>query len=206
MFYDTPAHRFDMGMRSRRKDCTKSVLVTLSLLLLVPITVSAQTEHTHSFANAEDCTQLSTGLRAVVAAMDRPGSKIDALRKLENSLAVEPGIYKLEATLRPLLEVALVGKERKPSQNAENLFGGFVRLTVPKDGVYRISTDSTLWIEVLDKGTPVERVKIGPRVHCGRIHKSLTFRLKQEGAYWIELSESKRADVGLLITEEPEHY
>ena len=180
------------------------MLFILSLLLF-PMTAVAQTGHSHSPTSTEDCEKLSPELQAVVAAMNRPGSRIDASPKPESGAAVDPGITKLEMALRPLPEVVLVGKERKSSQNAENLFGGFVRLTVPKDGVYRISTDSTLWIEVLEKDTPVERVKIGPRVHCGRIHKSLTFPLKREGSYWIELSGSKRADARLLITEEPEH-
>ena len=175
-------------------------------LLLVPIISFAQSDHTHSPASAEDCAKLSPELQAVVAAMNGPESRIDALPQQEKTPAVEPGIYKLEVALRPLSEVALVGKESKPSQNVENLFGGFVRLTVPKDGLYRISIDSILWIEVLDGGTLIERVRTIPRLRCGRIQKSLGFPLQRERYYWVEMSESKRADVGLLITEEPEHY
>ncbi|HKQ35298.1 MAG TPA: hypothetical protein VJT11_08360 [Nitrospiraceae bacterium] len=174
-------------------------------LLLIPMTTVAQTDHSHSPSSAEDCAKLSPELQAIVVAMNGPGSKINALPKPESSPTVETGIHKLEVALLPLSEVALVGKERKPSQNAENLFGGFVRLTVPKDAVYRISTDSTLWIEVLDGETLIERVRTVPRIRCGRIHKSLGFPLQRERSYWVEMSESKRTDVGLLITEEPEH-
>lgn len=91
-----------------------------------------------------------------------------------------------------------------PSQNVENLFGGFVRLTVPRDGMYRISADSTLWIEVIDGEKPIERVRVAPRLHCGLIHKSLVFPLKRERSYWLEISGSKRSDVAVLITEEPD--
>lgn len=92
----------------------------------------------------------------------------------------------------------------EPSENVDSLFGGFVLLTVPRDGLYRISTDSTFWIEVLEGGKPIERVKSTPRLHCGRIHKSLGFPLKQERSYWLEMSGSKRSYVRVLITEEPE--
>ena len=195
----------------------KLVLFT-SWLLLVPMTVSAQTDHTHSPATAEDCAKLSPELQAVVAAMDGPGSRIEALPKPESSPAVEPGIHKLEVALRPLSEVELVGKENpsrtgakredamagntKPSENVENLFGGFIRLTVPKDGMYRISADATIWIEVIDGEKPIERVRIAPRLRCGRIHKSLGFPLKREKSYWLELSGSTRPDVAVLMTEE----
>ncbi|MGH9427742.1 MAG: hypothetical protein ACRD2L_15745 [Terriglobia bacterium] len=192
-----------------------------SWLLLVPMSVFAQMDHTHSPATAEDCLKLSPELQAVVVAMDGPGSRIEALPKPESTPAVEPGIHKLEVALRPLSEVWLVGKESlsrqtlgpegamaektKPSENVENLFGGFVRLTVPKDGMYRISADSPLWIEVIDGGKPIERVRIAPRLHCGRIHKSLGFPLKRERSYWLEMSGSKRSDVAVLIAEEPEY-
>lgn len=209
------------GMRSSRESRMKPVLFTLYLLLLVPVTVSAQTDHTHSPASTEDCTKLSPELQAAVAAMDEPGGKIEALAKPESSLAIEPGIHKLEVALRPLSEVELVGKENlsrqtlgpegamaekiKPRENVENLFGGFVRLTVPKDGMYRVSVDSPIWIEVIDGKTPIERVRTTPRLHCGRIHKSLGFPLKRERSYWLEVSGSKHPEVAVLITEEPEH-
>jgi len=92
-----------------------------------------------------------------------------------------------------------------PRENVGNLFGGFVRLTVPKDGMYRISVDSPLWIEVIDGEQPIEWVRITPRLHCGLIRKSLGFPLKREQSYWLEMSSSKCSDVAVLITEEPEH-
>ncbi len=170
----------------------------------VPLTVSAQTDHTHSPATAEDCTKLSPALQAVIAAMDTAGSKVEALPKPEIMPAVEPGRQKLEVALQPLSAVGLIAGKMKPGESLENVFGGFVRLTVPKDGMYRISADSTLWIEVIDGEKPIERVRITPRLHCGRIHKSLGFPLKRERSYWLELSGSKRPDVAVIITEEPE--
>jgi hypothetical protein len=211
------ARRSETETRSSRKNRMKPALF-ISWLLLVPLTVFAQTDHTHSPSSAEDCTKLSSELQAVVAAMDGPGSKIEALAKPESTPTIEPGIHKLEVALRPLPEVELVGKESlsqqtpgregampekaKLRENVENLFGGFVRLTVPKSGMYRISVDSALWIEMIDGGKPIERVRIAPRLRCGGIHKSLGFPLQREKSYWLELSESTRPDVALLVTEE----
>jgi len=212
------SRRSEMGKRSSRDNRMKSVLFTLCSLLLVPMTVSAQTDHTHSPASAEDCMKLSPELQAVVTAMDGPGSMIEAEPKPESASAVEPGLHKLEVALRPLSEVGLVGTETvsrqtlrregamagemKPSENVDNLSGGFVRLTVSKDGIYRISVDSTIWIEVIDGEKQIERVRTVPRLRCGRIHKSPGFALTRERSYWLELSGSKRPDVAVLITEE----
>src|SRR5437870_5538479 len=92
--------RSEMRLRKRlnRNYPMKLVLVT-SCLLLAPMTVFAQMEHTHSPATAEDCTKLSPEMQAVVAAMEGPGLRIDALSRLESSPAVEPGIHKLEVAL-----------------------------------------------------------------------------------------------------------
>ncbi len=173
----------------------------ISWLLLVPMTVSAQMDHAHSPSSAEDCAKLSPALQAVIEAMDGEGLRFEAVPKLESSPAVEPGIHKLEVALRPLSEVELVGKV-KQSEKVESLFGGFIHLTVPKDGVYRISTDAPIWINVIDGNQPIERVRTIPRLRCGRIHKSLGFPLQREKSYWLELSASPRPDVALLVTEE----
>ena len=71
--------------------------------------------------------------------------------------------------------------------------------------MYRVSADSTIWIDVLDGEKPIERVRVAPRLRCGRIHKSLGFPLQREQSYWLELSGSTGLDVVVLITEEPAH-
>jgi len=190
----------------------------ISWLLLVPVTVSAQTDHTHSPVTTEDCTKLPLALQAVVGAMDGVGLRIDAMPKPGSTPAVGPGIHKLEVVLRPLSEVELVGKKTpsrdmkqredvmagnaKQSENVKSLFGGFIRLTIPKDGLYRISADAPIWINVTDGSQLIERVRIAPRLRCGRIHKSLGFPLQREKSYWLELSGSTGSDVALLVTEE----
>ena len=199
-------------------DPMKLVLV-IPWLLLVPMIASAQMDHTHTPGPGEECSKLSPEFQAIVSEMDGLGSWIEASPKPESNPALKPGIHKLEVALRPLAEVWLVEKESvaptpgaegtmanktEPSEKVDNLFGGFVLLNVPRDGLYRISTDSTLWIEIIDGGKPIERVKITPRLHCGRIHKSLGFPLKRERSYWLEMSGSKRSHVTVLITEEPE--
>ena len=64
--------RSEMGTRSSRKNRMKPVLF-ISWLLLVPMTVFAQTDHTHSPSSAEDCAKLSPALQAVIGAMDGAG-------------------------------------------------------------------------------------------------------------------------------------
>ena len=105
------------------------------------MTLAAQTDHGHSPSKAEDCAKMSPALHAVIGAMNGEGARVKAMPKPE--IAVEPGIHNLEVTFRLLSEVQLVGRE-KQNEKVENLFGGFIRLAVPKDGLYRISTDEPI--------------------------------------------------------------
>ena len=109
-------------------------VLVVSWLLLVPLTVSAQMDHTHTPATAEDCMKLSPALQAVVAAMDGPGSRIEALSKPENTLPVEPGIHKLEVGLLPLSEVGLVERESVSRQTLRRE-GSMAGKTMPGENV-----------------------------------------------------------------------
>lgn len=67
-------------------DPMKLVLV-ITWLLGDPMTVSAQTDHTHSPSSGEDCTKLSPELQAIVSEMDGPGSRIEASARPEGTPA-----------------------------------------------------------------------------------------------------------------------
>ena len=67
---------------------------------------------------------------------------------------------------------------------------------------YRVSVDSTAWIDVLDGDMVVERTKLNRRMQCGHVHKSLGFTLKTGVNYWLQLSSSKAPEVHLVLTPE----
>jgi hypothetical protein len=171
-------------------------------LLCAAAVAFAQMEHAHPPAIDMDCTKLSPGLQAVVAAMGARGVTVQAAEKRENAPALEPGMKKLVLVLHPMSAVQPVAGKIKAGENPDSVFGGFIRFMTPADGLYRISADSTVWLDVLDGDQPKERARDTSRLHCGKIEKSLGFPLAKGHSYWIELSASKRREVSLLITPE----
>jgi len=171
-------------------------------LLYVPALAYAQMEHTHPPAADMDCTKLSPGLQAVVAAMGTGGVTVQVSEKRDQAPAVEAGMKRLELVLHPMSAVRPVAGKVKAGENPDGVFGGFIRFVSPADGVYRISADSTVWLDVLDEDQPRERARETSRLHCGKIEKSLGFALARGHSYWIELSASKRREVSLLISPE----
>ncbi len=175
----------------------------LAIVLSLPaISALAQTEHMHPPATDMDCTKLSPGLQAVVAAMGAPGATVQVAEKRDQAAAVEPGMKRLELALHPMSAVQPVAGKVKAGENPDRVFGGFIRFMTPTDGVYRISADSTVWLDVLDADQPRERDRETSRLHCGAIEKSLGFALARGHSYWIELSASKRREVALIISLE----
>jgi hypothetical protein len=177
----------------------KAWLCSLCFLSL-PAVAFAQMEHVHPPAADEDCTKLSSGLQAVVSAMEAPGISVEARVKPDSMPPVEPGIKGVRLRLQPMSLVQPVAGRVKAGENLDAVFGGFLSLKTSAEGTYRISSDSTVWLDVLDGDQPIPRSTNLPRLHCGKIEKSLGFYLKAGVVYSLEFSGSKKSEVSLIIS------
>ena len=104
-------------------------------------------------------------------------------------------------TLHPAERVSLPAKPAEGPE-ATASFAGLVPISVPRDGVYRISVSTHLWFELLNGDTKLQRIRLEPRLHCGAVQKSLGFPLKAGVTYWLQLSGSKTQEVHVVITAE----
>ena len=163
----------------------------------------AQTEHMHPPGASDDCSTLPAPLQTIVATMEALGVTVQVAAQRGHAPAVEPGMKRLELFLQPMSAVQSVAAKVRAGEDPDGVFGGFIRLRTPADGLYRISADSTVWLDVLDgDDQPRERARDTSRLHCGKIQKSLGFVLARGHSYWIELSASKRREVSLIISPE----
>jgi hypothetical protein len=170
--------------------------------LSLPAMAFAQMEHVHPPAADEDCTKLSSSLQAVVSVMEAPEMSVEARVKRDSTLPVEPGVKRVQLRLQPMSLVQPVAGRVKAGENRDVVFGGFMSLRASLEGTYRISADSTVWLDVLDGDQPIQRSTTLSRLHCGKIEKSLGFYLKAGVVYWLEFSGSKRPEVSVVITAE----
>jgi hypothetical protein len=139
--------------------------------------------------------------------MEKPGESVQALLQRQDMAPLTPAVRRLDVTLHPADQVSLAtmagrnGGGRSGDWN--ETFAGVLELTVPYDGIYRISASSRTWIDVLDSETAVARVRPTHRLHrCGHVHKSVEFSLKKGGSYWLEVSGSESPVISLMITPE----
>ncbi len=152
-------------------------------------------------AEHNECEHLPSNLAAVVSAMAQPGAKVDALAARGPMAALMPAAERFDITLHPAERVSLLAKPTEGPEAAAS-FAGLVPISVPRDGVYRISVSTHLWLEVLDGDAKLQRVRVEPRLHCGAVQKSLGFAMKTGVTYWFQLSGAKSQEVQLMITAE----
>lgn len=195
----TPIQRFNVGKAGQ-------------ILLLVGISTFpspslSEAGHRHHSEPVEQCTMLPAGLQEIVAAMERPGDSIEALVQRDGMSPLKPAVRRIDVTLHPADQVSLATVAGRNgggrSVDWTDTFAGLLELTVPADGIYRISASSRTWIDVLDRETAVARVRPTHRLHrCGHVHKSVEFSLRKGGSYWLEVSGSDSPVISLIITPE----
>lgn len=176
--------------------------VCLVLVLLgMPALALGQESHPHQ-ADPAECAKLPADLKAVVAAMDGQGRKMQALANRAEMSPLAPALQRLDVVLHPTDRVALAATPKTEKKGEWPTFAGLLALSVPRDGDYRVSADTTVWIDVLDGDRALERTKLNRRMQCGHVHKSLGFSLKAGVTYWLQLSGNKAQEVRVLITAE----
>ena len=186
---------------------TGKVFALVAVFSALPSLGAGETEHRDQKAAGEQCTTLPAGLQEIVAAMDRPGERVEAMVQRHNMDPLTPAIRRIDVALHPADQVSLAAMAGRNgggrSGDWQETFAGLLELTVPRDGVYRISASTRTWIDVLDRETAVARVRPTHRLHrCGHVHKSVEFQLRKGGSYWVEVSGSESPVISLIITPE----
>jgi hypothetical protein len=91
--------------------------------------------------------------------------------------------------------------ESQSGGNSSGSYAGLIGFSVPRDGVYRISSVSPLGIKVVTSKGQVESHAFEFRSRCDKTFKSVDFKLQAGLVYSLELSSNSR-EVMVMITPE----
>ncbi|WHZ22205.1 MAG: hypothetical protein OJF47_001317 [Nitrospira sp.] len=182
-------------------------LALMGAIWALPSLGVAEMGHQHQPDATGQCAALPAELQAIVSAMDVPGQKVEALIQRGDMTPLTPDVRRLDVILHPADQVSLAAMAGRKGQGRSGdwseTFAGLLELTVPSDGVYRISSSSRTWIDILEREQAVARARPTHRLHrCGHVHKSVEFPLKKGSAYWLEVSGSESPVISLIITPE----
>jgi len=174
----------------------------LHVVLVVPLTF-AQGSQSPLNGFTDECSSLPAPLQALVAAMDKPGDRVQASAGDGAAHPRIPTLHRIDVNLLPKDTVRLRAVRDTRVDGSAGPFAGVLVFMVPADGVYRISLSARTWIDVMQDEIAVPRVRPVHRVHrCGQIHKSNEFSLKKGTLYRLELSGSSDQTISLMITPE----
>jgi len=109
-------------------------------------------------------------------------------------------LYQLE--LQAQTEVAFPAIPGKPPKSA-GAYAGLVKLTVDAPGVYRISLDQPVWVDVVQNGTTIAADGFQGRKGCSAPHKIVEFLLPAGIPLTLQFSGSNAAVVKTTVTRSP---
>jgi hypothetical protein len=122
-------------------------------------------------------------------------------KTLAQAPALAPGeLYQLE--LSPDSQVSFAAPPGGHGR-AEPAYAGLARLRLATGGVYRISVDQPVWVDVLANGAPIPSRDFQGRPGCSAPHKIVEFALPASTALTLQLSRSAAPSVKLAITHSP---
>ena len=143
-----------------------------------------------------NCDDYALDVRNELAAMAGVPRNLTALTERGAAPPISPSWQSLLVTLHHSEAVTLATIPKLAGPNA-----GLVALSVPEDGLYRISAGSAVWIEVVQGQAGVEPTQFEMQTGCATLFKTIQYRLKKDMGYWLELSGTTAA-VTLLLSSE----
>lgn len=143
-----------------------------------------------------NCDHYALDVRKELAAMEGVPRNLTALTERGAAPPISPSRQSLLVTLQHRESVTLVATPKPEGPNA-----GLLALSVPEDGLYRISVGAAVWIEVVDGQAQVEPTQFEMQTGCATLFKTIQYRLKKDVSYWLELSGATSTATIVLSSE-----
>lgn len=158
--------------------------------------------HAHRVpSDREDCSQFQFDMpRQVAEAMANPARKVTTGQDRNAKNLLQPSSQALTVALHRAGRVEGAAKA-DPGVSLPGAYSGLLPVTVPRDGLYRVSATAPLWLKVFTGQTRVRSDRFELQTGCDRTFKSFTYRLRAGASYWVELSSDQR-EIILAITPE----
>jgi hypothetical protein len=168
----------------------------VSLAALLALNTAARLAH------ADDpCTAFTWDVRHERALFGRQAQSLAAGQTLAASptIAIDR-LYQLQ--LRAQAEVSFPAAPGKGSRS-DGAYAGVVRLTVNATGLYRISLDQPVWVDVIENGTMIPANDFQGRRGCDAPHKIVQFLLSAGSPIALQFSASNVPVVKVAVTPSP---
>jgi hypothetical protein len=143
------------------------------------------------------CSEFKMNLKKELKAWQEPITQV----KNGDSMHLEK---KLDLSLVPSTQVQFLAPPAKKFPMKTQSHGGLFKFKVPEDGVYRVAAGTRVWFDVVDVNakTLVDEVEFEMQSKCDKIFKVVTFNLKQNAEYALQVDSSANDSTLFLVSKE----
>jgi hypothetical protein len=173
----------EQEMKSAKRPITRSgLLIVVWLAGHVPEALG-EPAHRPIEEMRGSCADYAMNVRAELAAMDQAPRPMKSLSTREEVSPITPGLQPLAITFA---NADLISRTVTPKRSGPS--AGLLPIAVSRDGRYRISADTALWIEVVASQERLEPQAFEMQTGCPTLFKAVVYELKAGQRYWVELS------------------
>lgn len=150
-------------------------------------------------AEEDGCSHFTWNVSHELAVMKQKAESVTAATKPTSRLPLLTLDHLYELQLSPQTGISFSVPPAKPTLN-DSAQGGLVRIRVPKAGVYRVSSSSGHWIDVVSGQHTIKSKDFQGSRSCERPHKIVEFELPANTDLVIQFSGSTERSIALAIT------
>jgi hypothetical protein len=150
-------------------------------------------------ADQDGCSHFTWNVSHELAVMKQKAESVTAATQPSSQLPLLKLDHLYELRLSPQAGISFSVPPAKPTLN-DSAQGGLVRIRVPNAGVYRVSSSSGHWIDVVSGQQTIKSKDFQGSRGCERPHKIVEFELPANTDLVIQFSGSTEPSVAVAIT------
>ena len=152
-------------------------------------------------ATADGCKAFRWNVSAERALFAGEGRAIDAGRDAATAPSLEPG--RLAVLALPEQQAVQYARPPAKLKLADGAHGGLLRITVAKDGDYRLALSSAHWVDIVDGDALLPSLDFHGATGCDAPRKLVRYRLAAGHPLIVQFSGAVDASIRVALTPEP---
>lgn len=178
---------------------------TIILISLFFISAAANGSGKHKMDDMNgDCSNYKIDLKKEFSLIGKKAQKKESLNKVTaKNIFKDIGDKRINLSLHEKAKLAFLVSPEQIFHPEAKTHGGILSFKVKEDGIYRVSGNGKFWFDIVDfnKKSAVKAKGYKMQKQCESIFKVVSFDLKKESSYLLQVSSSKSKNVDLLLTK-----
>jgi hypothetical protein len=187
-----------MLMKMTKRNRLKEATLVASLILFSSVATSRPMSEMSG-----GCENYAMPLSKELSLWDQSEIRVQGARDVKSTASLPAG-QRVNLSLHMQKKVSLPAKPEKDFSKGEPTFAALATMEVKRDGLYRVSLGSKVWLDLVESGSEVPQIV--PAAHfemqtgCRKIFKVVEYNLKAGRKYLLQISSSREPAAQVLTS------